>query len=145
METSTYEIQELVTLTGVQRRNIYFYVQQGLLPPPVGAGLAARYTEVHLLRLCLLPVLRRKGLKLDQIREQLAGMSAAEMESILEREGREPMGQVRETVQSYEPAGHACTRYDLPGGIVLIVPAGLSARHQALAEDLLVAAGQSRA
>ena len=32
MQTSMYEIQELVNLTGVPRRNIYFYVQQGLLP-----------------------------------------------------------------------------------------------------------------
>ncbi len=143
MESPTYEIQELVNLSGVQRRNIYFYVQQGLLPPPIGAGLAARYTEAHLLRLRLLPLLRRKGLKLDQIREQMAGMSAGEMTALLNREEGDPQLQARELAPVRLPAGQTCMRYDLPGGIVLLVPAGLSARHQALVEDLLSAAGQT--
>jgi len=92
MQTSTYEIQELVELTGVPRRNIYFYVQQGLLP-----------------------LLRRKGLKLDQIRLELDSMDAAEMQALLEREQEEPGNRAPEAVPPPLAAGLACTRYDLPG------------------------------
>jgi len=141
MQTSTYEIQELVELTGVPRRNIYFYVQQGLLPPPAGAGLAARYNAEHLLRLRLLPLLRRKGLKLDQIRLELDSMDAAEMQALLEREQEEPGNRAPEAVPPPLAAGLACTRYDLPGGILLLVPAGLPARHRALVEELLAVGG----
>ena len=143
MQTSMYEIQELVNLTGVPRRNIYFYVQQGLLPPPVGAGLAARYTEEHLLRLRLLPLLRRKGLKLDQIREQMAALSSTELQKLLEREagqGVEPP-KVRGPGRCI-PAGQAVTRYDLPGGMVLLVPAELTPSHLDLFEELLAAAAK---
>ena len=66
MEETAYDIQELVDLSGISRRNIYFYVQQGVLPAPQGAGLAARYGEEHLLRLRLIPLLRQDGLRLDQ-------------------------------------------------------------------------------
>ncbi len=45
MTVDTYDIQELVAQSGVPRRTIYFYVQQGILPPPEGAGLAAHYTR----------------------------------------------------------------------------------------------------
>src|SRR5919109_4051628 len=64
-----YTITELSELSGVNRRNIHFYVQQSLLPPPEGAGLGARYTDEHLLRLRAIPALRSRGLRLDEIRE----------------------------------------------------------------------------
>ena len=64
------DINELVEKSGVPRRTIHFYVQQGLLPPAEGAGLAARYSEEHLLRLAAIPVLRRRGLRLDEIRRE---------------------------------------------------------------------------
>lgn len=74
MSSRTYDIQELVSASGVPRRTVYFYVQQGLLPPPEGAGLAARYGEEHLARLRSIPVLRQRGLRLDEIREQFQRM-----------------------------------------------------------------------
>lgn len=61
-------IQELSDQTGTTRRTIHFYIQQGILPPPLGAGLASRYTEGHLVRLKLIPLLRSQGSRLDQIR-----------------------------------------------------------------------------
>jgi hypothetical protein len=66
MVAQEYTIQELSELSGVQRRNIYFYTQQGILPPADGAGLGARYNQVHLLRLRAIPVLRRQGLRLTK-------------------------------------------------------------------------------
>src|SRR5437870_13829308 len=78
-----YTIGELVSLSGVNRRNIHFYVQQGLLPPPHGAGLGARYGDEHLLCLRAIPVLRNRGLRLDEIRERLAGSDARSIEACL--------------------------------------------------------------
>jgi DNA-binding transcriptional MerR regulator len=79
MATDTFDIQGLVSASGVPRRTIYFYVQQGLLPPPQGAGLAAYYSPEHLLRLQLIPVLRAKGLRLDEIRQRFSEMTDEEM------------------------------------------------------------------
>ena len=79
MSDATFDIQELVAQSGVPRRTVYFYVQQGLLPPPQGAGLAAHYTEDHLLRLRLIPLLRGQGLRLDEIRARFQQMSPEEM------------------------------------------------------------------
>src|SRR5512143_3056935 len=84
MPKDTYDIQELVTQSGVPRRTIYFYVQQGVLPPPEGAGLAAHYGEDHLNRLRLIPVLRQQGLRLDEIRSRFTQMDEKEMQRMLE-------------------------------------------------------------
>src|SRR5512135_3084938 len=83
MTVKTYDIQELVTQSGVPRRTVYFYVQQGILPPPEGAGLAAHYGEDHLLRLQLIPLLRQQGLRLDEIRARFTKMNVEEMRGLL--------------------------------------------------------------
>ncbi len=143
MDNPTYDIQQLVDLSGVPRRNIYFYVQQGLLPPPSGAGLAARYAEEHLLRLSLIPALRRQGLRLDQIRARLSGLGLPELRELQDRLAR-PVEPPQPPVDArpLPPAGLACRRYDLPGGIQLLVPDGLDPLYQPLLARLLSAAGQ---
>src|SRR5512138_866984 len=83
MAKETYDIQELVTKSGVPRRTIYFYVQQGVLPPPEGAGLASHYNEEHLMRLRLIPMLRQQGLRLDEIRARFMQLSGEEMRAML--------------------------------------------------------------
>ena len=75
MADQSLDIQALVSQSGVPRRTIHFYVQQGILPPPQGAGLAASYNEEHLLRLRLIPVLRREGLRLDEIRQRFGSFA----------------------------------------------------------------------
>jgi DNA-binding transcriptional MerR regulator len=80
---ANYDINELTALSGVARRNIHFYVQQGLLPPAEGAGLGARYTDEHLLRLRAIPLLRARGLRLDQIRGRLSGLNLSQLEELL--------------------------------------------------------------
>jgi DNA-binding transcriptional MerR regulator len=142
MKNESYEIQELVEISGVPRRNIYFYVQQGLLPPPAGAGLAARYSGEHLLRLRLIPQLRGQGLRLDQIREQFKSLSPEELEGMLVRPLAVP--KIERPVLPRPLAGQACTRYDLPGGIVLIVPAGIAPEYRLVAERILRAAEDRR-
>jgi DNA-binding transcriptional MerR regulator len=84
VETNDYPIGELEERTGVPRRTIYFYVQQGVLPPPTGAGLAARYHPSHVLRLQAIPRLRGIGWRLDQIREFFERASDADIRAIVE-------------------------------------------------------------
>ena len=80
MDNETYDIQELMKVSGIPRRTIHFYVQQRLLPPPEGAGLAAYYTGQHLVRLRLIPILRQQGLRLDDIRQRFEQMTTEEMQ-----------------------------------------------------------------
>ena len=127
MATATYDIQELTTETGVPRRTIYFYVQQGLLPPPQGAGLAAHYTEDHLLRLKLIPILRQQGLRLDEIREKFQGMDIAEMRRIAGAARQPGLGAARpEAPAPLNPipgwGEQRYTHYSLPRGMTLAVP-----------------------
>jgi DNA-binding transcriptional MerR regulator len=66
-DDTRYGIQELVQLTGVPRRTIRYYVQRGLLEPPLGAGRGHYYTEEHLGRLRQIRDLQSQGLRLDEI------------------------------------------------------------------------------
>jgi DNA-binding transcriptional MerR regulator len=158
MAADIFDIQKLVNESGVPRRTIYFYVQQGLLPPPQGAGLAAFYTEDHLLRLRLIPLLRDTGLRLDDIRERFTRMSADEMRQQI-NEAAEHAAHKKAAVPQpaappaplprsvMEPPGFApgwggqkFTHYALPAGITLLVPEQLSPQDRQRFEQLLQAA-----
>ena len=78
-----YTITELEDLTGLNRRTIHYYTQQGVIPPPEGKGGAARYGEEHLLRLKLIKPLQESHLRLAGIREALEEMSLKEMQTLL--------------------------------------------------------------
>jgi len=133
-----YTISELIGLTGVNRRNVHFYVQQGLLPPPKGAGLGARYGDEHLLCLRAIPVLRNRGLRLDQIRERLAGAEARSIEALLaERpdaarpEHRPRCGTIPKEAK---PKAQPLVRYTLAPGVELLVDSANSAVNAQVAE-----------
>jgi DNA-binding transcriptional MerR regulator len=152
MIAETYDIQRLVNETGVPRRTIYFYVQQGILPPPEGAGLAAHYGENHLLRLRLIPVLRQRGLRLDDIRARFTKMTRDEMRSLLaaHQPGTLPPqpASALKTIQEIPgvpPAGWGeqhFTHYSLPAGITLSAPENLSQGDRQRLQMLLQAARQ---
>lgn len=72
-------IRDLERESGLSRRTIHFYAQEGLLPAPAGAGPSSTYGEEHLLRLRLIPTLKTAGLRLDRIGCALDGLSLAEM------------------------------------------------------------------
>ncbi|MBN1370664.1 MAG: MerR family transcriptional regulator [Anaerolineaceae bacterium] len=139
MNERSYDIQELVAESGTPRRTIHFYTQQGILPPPQGAGLAARYGEEHLLRLRLIPLLRRRGMRLDQIRAEFARLDAAGMKALLD-ESPIPLSVPQPTPSPALPTGQASVRYDLGDGIVLYAPAHLSLAGQARLSRILRAA-----
>ena len=141
MDDSTYTIQELTDLTGLSRRTIHFYKGQGILAPPMGAGLGARYGEEHLLRLRLVPLLRRQGLRLDAIRERLVGMSLAEMQRSLAAapSAVEPVPGL--PAPAPRPA-QTFAHYPLPAGITLVAPAHLKPAERQKLSALLDAAAR---
>jgi DNA-binding transcriptional MerR regulator len=68
-----YGIEELADLGGVTRRTVRYYVQEGLLPPPLGLGRGRHYGEEHLERLLKVKALQEQGLPLSSIRESVDG------------------------------------------------------------------------
>jgi DNA-binding transcriptional MerR regulator len=76
-------IGELAARAGTTVRTVRYYVAQGLLPPPVGAGPGAAYDYEHLLRLGVVRVLKARYLPLAEIRRRLAAMSLEEMEALV--------------------------------------------------------------
>lgn len=70
-EERRYGVEQLATLGGVTRRTVRFYVQEGLLPPPLGLGRGDHYTQNHLERLILVRELQERGLTIAQIRSEL--------------------------------------------------------------------------
>jgi DNA-binding transcriptional MerR regulator len=76
-DEARYGIQELAALGGVSRRTVRYYVEEGLLPPPLGLGRGDHYTQDHLVRLLEVRSLQEQGLTIAQIRAGLAGPPAA--------------------------------------------------------------------
>jgi DNA-binding transcriptional MerR regulator len=146
MDEKSYSIQELSELSGLPRRTIHFYTQQGLLPPPSGAGLGAHYDAAHLLRLQLIPRLREQGLRLDEIRARLAGLDRAGLEQL--SIGLGPV--LRPAVELPTQVGTSYLHYPLPGGLTLIVPSARTPVERRRIDQVLAAArrilaGQPRA
>jgi DNA-binding transcriptional MerR regulator len=81
-----YRLAELATLSGVTPRTIRYYIAEGVLPPPTGAGPAAAYTTAHRDRLALIELLKGRYLPLRTIATQLATMSDAAVRDELARE-----------------------------------------------------------
>ena len=67
-EQGRYNIDELADLGGVSRRTVRYYVQEGLLPAPLGVGRGRHYGRPHLDRLLEVKSWQEAGLSLDEIR-----------------------------------------------------------------------------
>lgn len=85
-ELERYRIAELAAATGLTPRTIRFYVAEGLLPPPEGAGLAAVYHAGHRDRLRLIGQWKEQYLPLKEIRRRLATLTDAEVRALLVEE-----------------------------------------------------------
>jgi DNA-binding transcriptional MerR regulator len=78
-------IKDICTQASVTPRTVHFYIQQGLLAPPDGAGRGARYTQAHLARLQLIKRLQKEHLPLNEIRRQLTPLSESQVVQALSR------------------------------------------------------------
>jgi AcrR family transcriptional regulator len=68
-----YRINELEKLSGVSRRNVHFYLEQGLLPPPQRTGRTmAYYNATHVAALKYIRAARARHTPLFAIKAQLA-------------------------------------------------------------------------
>jgi|WetSurMetagenome_2_1015567.scaffolds.fasta_scaffold235336_2 DNA-binding transcriptional MerR regulator len=63
-----YNLDELASLGGVSRRTVRFYIQEGLLPAPLGVGRGSHYERAHLDRLLDVRLLQESGRSLDDIK-----------------------------------------------------------------------------
>lgn len=72
-----YGIDELAELGGVTRRTVRYYVQEGLLAPPLGVGRGRHYGPEHLAQLLRVKAMQEQGLTLEEIRRVLSGKRPA--------------------------------------------------------------------
>lgn len=79
-----YTLQELATTAGVSVRTIRYYIGEGLLPAPAGAGPQSHYTGSHLDRLRVIALLKDRFLPLKEIRKQLSRLDDAAIEQLLD-------------------------------------------------------------
>jgi DNA-binding transcriptional MerR regulator len=70
-DSTRYAIGDLADLGGVSRRTVRYYVQEGLLPQPLGLGRGNHYGEEHLAQLLRVKRLQEAGRTLDEIRAEL--------------------------------------------------------------------------
>jgi DNA-binding transcriptional MerR regulator len=130
MTLQEYSIQDLCDQTGLPRRTIHFYTQQDIIPPPVSSGLGARYQHVHLVRLKLIPVLRQQGLRLDDIRQKFSTATSEELETLLAGSEIRPYGAVPQPKPGVNGSStlvpQVCQTYNLPHGVIVLVPENLS-------------------
>jgi len=66
-----YAIGDLADLGGVSRRTVRYYVQENLLPAPLGVGRGNHYGRAHLDRLLKVKALQEAGRTLDEIRREI--------------------------------------------------------------------------
>jgi DNA-binding transcriptional MerR regulator len=70
-EDTRFAIGDLADLGGVSRRTVRYYVQEGLLPAPLGVGRGNHYGREHLEQLLRVKALQESGHTLDEIRQSL--------------------------------------------------------------------------
>ena len=63
-----YAIDDLARLADVSRRTVRYYVQEGLIPAPLGVGRGRHYGPSHLERLLQVKALQSSGRSLGEIR-----------------------------------------------------------------------------
>ena len=68
-----YAIGDLAELGGVSRRTVRYYVQEGLIPPPLGVGRGNHYGAGTLEQLLRVKALQESGRTLDEIRARSNG------------------------------------------------------------------------
>ena len=100
-ETTTWTLTELAETEDVTPRTVRYYIAQGLLPPPLGAGPSTRYGYGHALRLRLIRELQRQHLPLAEIRSRLEHLRDDEVAGVLTTYVRRPGPAASESALDY--------------------------------------------
>lgn len=131
--TGSYKLDELAHAAGVTARTVRYYVQRGLLPPPVFRGKDTAYSEQHLLRLRAIRALQERFLPLDAIQVTLEGLDEAGLAAVLDAS---PVEQAAPPSPQVE-AIRLWRRFSLAEGVELHVSTDAPAESARLAEELL--------
>ncbi len=131
--TGSYKLDELAHAAGVTARTVRYYVQRGLLPPPVFRGKDTAYSEQHLLRLRAIRALQERFFPLDAIQATLEGLDEAGLAAVLDAG---PVEQAAPPPPQVE-AIRLWRRFSLAEGVELHVSTDAPAESARLAEDLL--------
>ena len=75
-------LDDLCERASVTIRTVRYYISEGLLPPAIGGGPAARYGQEHLDRLAVIAALKDRYLPLREIRRTLEGMPAKDIATL---------------------------------------------------------------
>lgn len=73
VEVKKFSLDDLCTLSDTSKRTVRYYVQIGLMDPPIGSTKAAHYLHQHLDQLLTIRKLSEAGVSLERIREVLSG------------------------------------------------------------------------
>ena len=74
-----YTLSEVCEMTGVSRRNVRFYIQEGLVDRPNGVGRGASYSGKHMSQLMIIKYWKDEGLSLHRIRDLLQAKDSKSM------------------------------------------------------------------
>jgi Ca-activated chloride channel family protein len=96
-EAVGYKLEALAAQAGVSARTVRYYVQRGLLPPPVFRGRDTLYGAEHLTRLGLIRRLQRLYLPLDRIAGVLSQGDLEGVRALAEASDTELLGRVTES------------------------------------------------
>lgn len=72
-EVKKFNLDDLCTLSDTSKRTVRYYMQIGLVDPPIGSTKAAHYLHRHLDQLLTIRKLSEAGVSLERIREVLSG------------------------------------------------------------------------
>lgn len=72
-EVKKFSLDDLCTLSDTSKRTVRYYMQIGLVNPPIGSTKAAHYLHQHLDQLLTIRKLSDAGVSLDRIRDVLSG------------------------------------------------------------------------
>lgn len=121
-ETGAYTAETLAFRAGVPVRTVRYYVQEGLIDPPLGRGRGAHFTDHHLAQLQQARTLQNSGFSLEAIRERGGDLSL----------GLHMMQQFKETRRQYKQPSESdpddgeldpsdCIRIPMAEGVELLV------------------------
>lgn len=80
-----YTKQDVMARSGLPDRTIRNYIKRGLLPRPVGHGLAAEYDEDHMVRAVTIGRLRGEGIPIEAIADQIGGWKTSQFKRFVAR------------------------------------------------------------
>ncbi len=146
-----WRLAELASRAGITPRTVRYYVQRGLLPPPVFRGADTAYKEDHLLRLRAIRRLQERFFPLDTIQVELERLTPDGIRSLAEGTDVPPLSPARPTTTVPESTrtttanAHSWERWELAPGLELHVSQAADARSRALADKLRDIAKHPRA